>query len=125
MKKAIYMIVGFVFLGIGAIGALVPLLPAFPFLLVATICFAKSSKKLHAWFIGTKLYKNNLESFIEKKGMSWKAKIRIMTVITLTMAFGFMMMGSVPVGRIILAIVWVFHIVYFIFFVKTSEHGEV
>jgi len=37
-----------------------------------------SHEKLHRWFTGTKLYKNNLESYVKGQGMTWKTKIRIM-----------------------------------------------
>ena len=47
IKKAVYMVLGFVGLALGAVGAVVPLLPAFPFLLLAAFGFAKSSQKLH------------------------------------------------------------------------------
>ena len=53
------------------------------------------------------------------QGMTWKTKIRIMVMVTLLMSIGFLMMGRVPVGRIILAGVWLFHILYFVFGVKT------
>ncbi|PWJ48505.1 YbaN family protein [Faecalicatena contorta] len=119
LKKIAFIILGCVGVGLGAVGAVVPLLPAFPFLLLAAFSFAKSSERLHSWFIGTKLYKNNLESYVKGKGMTWKAKIRIMLVVTLTMSVGFIMMSRVPVGRIILSIVWVGHMIYFIFGVKT------
>lgn len=119
IKKMLYAGLGCVGVALGALGAAVPLLPAFPFLLLAAFCFAKSSERLHNWFIGTKLYKNNLESYVKGRGMTWKTKIRIMVMVTLTMAVGFLMMGRVPVGRIILACVWVFHIFYFVFGVKT------
>lgn len=121
LKKSVYVIVGFIGLGIGAIGAVVPLLPAFPFLLLAAICFGKSSERLHTWFIGTKLYKDNLESYVAGKGMTWKTKIRIMIIVTLTMSVGFIMMDQVPVGRMILAGVWIFHILYFCLKVKTIK----
>ena len=124
IKKAIFICIGCVMLGIGAVGAVIPLLPSFPFLLVAAICFANSSEKLHNWFIHTKLYKKNLESYVKGKGMTKKAKLRIITVVTLTMAFGFIMMSKVPVGRIILAVVWLCHIIYFIFGVKTISDEE-
>lgn len=124
IKKGVYIVVGCVGLAIGAIGAVVPLLPAFPFLLLAAICFGKSSKRLHTWFIGTKLYKNNLESFAQGRGMTKATKIRIMVIVTLTMAVGFLMMNRVFVGRIILACVWVFHIIYFCFGVKTLRTSE-
>lgn len=121
VKKILYVILGCIGLGIGAVGSVVPLLPSFPFLLLAAFCFAKSSEKLHNWFISTKLYKNNLESYIQGRGMTKATKIRIICTVTLLMGFGFFMMSRVPVGRIILACVWVFHVVYFIFGVKTLE----
>lgn len=121
LKKIIYIAVGCIGLGIGAVGAVLPLLPAFPFLLLAAICFGKSSEKLHQWFIGTKLYKDNLESYVAGQGMTWKTKIRIMIIVTLTMSVGFVMMDQVPVGRIVLACVWVFHILYFCFRVKSIK----
>ncbi len=119
LKKILYLIGGCIGLGLGAIGAVVPMLPSFPFLLLAAFCFARSSEKLHRWFIGTKLYKDNLESYVAGKGMTKKTKIRIMVTVTILMSIGFVMMHAVPVGRVILAIVWLFHLVYFIFGIKT------
>lgn len=110
IKKLLYVILGCIGLALGAVGAVLPLLPAFPFLLLAAFCFAKSSEKLHRWFTGTKLYKNNLESYVKGQGMTWKTKIRIMITVTVLMSIGFIMMHAVPVGRIVLACVWVFHI---------------
>lgn len=121
IHKALYIILGCIGVGLGAVGAVLPLLPAFPFLLLAAVCFAKSSERLHSWFTSTKLYKNNLESFVRGKGMTWKTKIRIMIIVTITMSVGFIMMSRVPVGRIILACVWAFHIFYFIFGIKTLK----
>ena len=121
IKKLLYVILGCIGLALGAVGAVLPLLPAFPFLLLAAFCFAKSSEKLHRWFTGTKLYKNNLESYVKGQGMTWKTKIRIMITVTVLMSIGFIMMHAVPVGRIVLACVWVFHILYFVFRVKTIK----
>lgn len=117
--KLVYTTLGIISLGLGVLGAILPLLPAFPFLLFAAFCFGKSSQKLHNWFIGTKLYKSNLESYVRGKGMTRKTKIRIMVIVTLTMAVGFAMMHQVVIGRAVLAVVWLFHLYYFIFRVKT------
>lgn len=125
VKKIIYLVVGLIGLGLGAVGAVIPLLPAFPFLMLAAVCFAKSSERLNNWFIQTKLYKNNLESYVEGKGMTMKTKIRIIAIVTLTMSVGFAMMSKVPIGRIILAIVWIFHILYFLLAIKTIPGTEV
>lgn len=124
MKKVLYIVIGCLGLGlgaVGAVGAVLPILPTVPFLLLAAFCFAKSSERLHTWFIGTKLYKNNLESWVRGQGMTWKTKIRIMVTVTVLMAVGFAMMSRVPVGRGILAIVWVLHILYFVFGVRTMQ----
>lgn len=121
IKKLLYIVLGCIGVGLGAAGAVLPLLPAFPFLLLAAFCFARSSEKLHNWFTNTKLYKNNLESYVKGQGMTRRTKIKIMVTVTLLMSVGFYMMGRVPVGRIVLACVWLFHILYFTFGVKTKE----
>lgn len=118
-KKTLYLIGGCLGVALGALGAALPLLPAFPFLLLAAFCFSRSSERLHTWFVGTRLYRENLESYVAGKGMSRKAKIRIMVTVTLLMSVGFIMMHQVPIGRIVLAIVWALHLLYLLFAVKT------
>lgn len=121
IKKAFFIVLGCLSLGLGAVGAVLPILPTVPFLMLAAFCFAKSSEKLHNWFISTKLYKKNLESFVQGKGMAMKTKIRIMVMVTILMSIGFIMRHAVPVGRIILGFVWIFHVLYFIFGIKTLK----
>lgn len=125
LKKVFFVVLGCLSLGLGALGAVLPLLPAFPFLMLAAFCFAESSEKLHGWFVSTKLYKKNLESFVQGKGMTVRTKIRIMLTVTFLMSIGFIMMHAVPVGRIVLGIVWLFHILYFIFGIKTLKIEDI
>lgn len=117
--KIFFMVLGCITLALGAVGAALPLLPTVPFLLVSAFCFAKSSEKLNNWFVSTRLYKNNLERYAQGKGMSWKSKVKIILTITLLMSVGFAMMKEIPAGRIILGLVWMFHVIYFCFGVKT------
>ncbi len=123
LKKIFWIVLGCIGVGLGAVGAVLPLLPTFPFLLLAAFSFAKSSERLHTWFVNTKLYKKNLESYVQGKGMTRPTKLRIMATVTVLMAVGFtvMMLKAVYVPCIILACVWGFHIVYFTFGVKTLE----
>lgn len=126
IKKIFWLTLGFLGLGLGALGAVLPLLPAFPFLLLAAFSFGKSSERLHTWFVGTKLYKNNLESYVKGQGMTWHTKIKVMITVTLLMAFGFFMMirKDLYIPCTILAGVWVFHIVYFLFGVKNYTPAD-
>lgn len=121
IKKLLFLAVGFLALGIGAVGAVLPMLPSFPFLLLAAFCFGKSSERLHTWFVGTKLYKENLESYVQGRGMTRVAKLRIVGTVTALMAIGFLIMFLkalyLPCG--ILCAVWLFHLVYFAFGVRT------
>ena len=126
IKKILWICLGCIGVGLGAVGAVVPMLPAFPFLLLAAFSFARSSEKLHTWFINTKLYKDNLEDYVAGKGMTVKTKVRIMITVTLLMSVGFIMMGlkGIVTGCIVLGCVWAFHIIYFIWGVKTIPAAE-
>lgn len=126
IKKILWTILGCIGVALGAVGAVLPMLPAFPFLLLAAFSFAKSSKRLHHWFTNTKLYKKNLESYVKGQGMTWQTKIRVMITVTILMSIGFVMMfwKNLYIPCFILAGVWVFHIVYFLIGVKTYKQEE-
>lgn len=94
IKKILYIILGCIGVGLGAVGAVVPMLPAFPFLMLAAFCFARSSERLDRWFRNTRLYRDNLADYVAGRGMTWKTKIRIMVTVTLLMSIGFIMMGT-------------------------------
>lgn len=120
LKKLMYILLGCIGVGLGAVGVALPMIPAFPFLLLAAFCFGRSSKRLDRWFKGTRLYKNNLETYVKGQGMTWKTKIRIMVTVTILMSIGFFIMfgRQLYVPCMILGGVWLFHILYFCFGVK-------
>lgn len=123
IKKTLFITIGIISLIIGTITAFIPLIPSFPFLLLTTILFARSSEKFHCWFLETKLYKNNLETYLKKQGMSLNAKIRVISIISISISIGlyFVIINQFFVLAIILFIVWISHILYFIFFVETIK----
>ncbi len=122
--KFIWAIVGLLSFGIGTVGVFIPVIPTVPFYLLTAYSFARSSKRLHVWFKNTKLYEKNLKSYVEKKGMSMPVKIKISFMVSVMMLIGFITMKNTFVGRIIISLIWVGHIYYFFFKVKTiKEEG--
>lgn len=51
MKRPIYFSFGLLFLGLAIIGAVLPLLPTVPFMLLAAFCFARGSDRFHRWLV--------------------------------------------------------------------------
>ncbi len=126
LKRLIFLLLGCLCLALGCVGIVLPVLPTVPFFLVTVFCFSQSSQRLHDWFVGTKMYKNNLENYVKGKGMTGKTKTKILSTVTALMAFGFFMMWrkALYIPCAILACVWAAHIVYFVFFVKTLGKAE-
>ena len=55
-KSILYKGLGLFFVGLGAAGALLPVLPTTPFLILAASCFAKSSDKWYRWLLNNKQF---------------------------------------------------------------------
>ena len=89
--------------------------------MMAAFCFARSSERVDRWFKGTKLYQENLKDFAAGKGMTARTKVRIMVTVTLLMTVALVAMGvkGIVAGCVVLGFVWAFHMVYFIWLVKT------
>lgn len=117
--KLFYLFLGYLGLALGFVGAIVPVLPAFPFLVLAAFGFSRGSEKLHTWFINTKLYKNNLESFLQGRGMTVPAKVRVLATISLVFLLGIIFMRRIPWVQVLLGVVWAGHILLFIFGIRT------
>lgn len=90
--------IGWISIAGGIIGLLLPLVPTVPFLLLAVLCFSRSSQRFHSWLVDHKHLGPLLRDYLAHGGIPPRAKI---------MAIG-MIWISVPVSTFLLIeIFWV------------------
>ena len=118
-----WIVLGFICLGLGVIGIIMPILPTTPFFLVTVVCFARSSERLKRWFMSTSFHKKYIQSFYEKKGMALKNKVIILSFASIMLAVAFYFSAK-PYARILIACVFLVKYYVFIFKIKTLPDDE-
>jgi uncharacterized membrane protein YbaN (DUF454 family) len=73
-KRIVLIVVGFVSLGLGGLGIVVPLLPTTPLVLVAAFAFANSSETLHQWLLDHRVFGPLIENWRRHGAISRTAK---------------------------------------------------
>lgn len=116
--RPIYFVIGFVSMILGAVGIVLPVLPTTPLWLLSAWCFAKSSKRFHNWFVSTKLYKKHLDSFVERRSMTKKTKIYLLSFASTMLLIAMYFMDNLWL-RLFLFSLMLFKYYYFIFRIKT------
>ena len=86
MMRWVFFIMGFLFVGLGILGAVIPGLPTTVFILLAGYCWAKSSLRFHTWLMRHKIFGKMLTDWQERRAMPRFAKY---------MAWGMMCASSV------------------------------
>ena len=91
MHKKVLLTLGFISLGLGIVGSILPLLPTTPFLLLSAYFFSKSSKRWYNWLISLPKFGESIKNYNENGVIRLKAKIfcfiSIVGVITWITAF--------------------------------------
>lgn len=123
IKKFLYITIGVISFGLGAIGVVLPVLPTTPFLLLSSFCFVRGSERFDKWFKGTKLYKKHLESFVNNRQMTLKQKVTILLFADFMLMFPIIILDSLMVKGLIV-IVMLTKYWYFIFRIKTVKKED-
>lgn len=122
-KKYFYITLGFLALGIGLIGVILPILPTTPFLLVTSFCFARGSERFHTWFTNSNIYKKHLESFVKERAMTLKQKVVLLSFVNFMLAFPLILVDVLPM-RITIIVLIIIKLYYFTFKVRTISPEE-
>jgi uncharacterized membrane protein YbaN (DUF454 family) len=118
LTKPLFIALGLITFAVGTAGIFLPVLPTTPLYLVTAFCFARGSERFHVWFLGTKLYKRNLESFVRNCSMPMKAKLFICVPVTV-MLLAAIYFTPIWHAQVFIGAVLLFKWYYFMFRIKT------
>ena len=87
LLKWLWVFLGCLFVGLGAIGAVIPGMPTTVFLVLAAACFIRSSQKLYDWLITNKTFGPYLKDYREGKGIPLRAKVVALVMIVIFVSY--------------------------------------
>lgn len=85
--RMFYLALGFLLVGIGVLGIFVPLLPTTIFLILASVCFMKSSPKAYEWLKNNKYLGSYVQNYKDKSGLSLVTKISNIIILWISIGF--------------------------------------
>jgi uncharacterized membrane protein YbaN (DUF454 family) len=85
--NGLFVVAGTMFLGLGAIGIVLPVLPTTPFLLLAAACYLRGSERMHQWLLNNRWFGSYIRNYHEGKGISAKGKIFSISTLWITICF--------------------------------------
>jgi len=111
--RVVLIILGFIFVALAIVGIILPLVPATPFLLLASACFVRSSDKLYNKLISNKYVGDYINNFQKGKGIPQKAKYYTIIVLWASLTFSFISfdhilirVGLVVTGIAVTTLIW-------------------
>lgn len=85
MLKSLFLILGFLFVGLGVAGIFLPLIPTTGPLLLAAWLFAKGSPRWRTWLLNHRVLGKYIHNYLRYRGTTRKVKIRAITTLWITL----------------------------------------
>ncbi len=98
--RTLWLTLGLLFLALGILGVVLPVLPTTPFLLVSAAAFARSSPRLHGWLVNHPTFGPPIRNWEDNGAISLGAKR--LAIGTMAVAFGLSLWLGLP-GKVLLA----------------------
>ncbi len=80
------MLAGFVAVGLGVAGLVLPVLPTTPFMLLAAACFARSSPRFHRWLLHHRTFGPIVSEWERHRAIPWRTKLWAIALMSTTLA---------------------------------------
>ena len=121
LAKLMWVSLGSLFVGLGAIGVIVPGLPTPPFLILAAACYIRSSQRLYDWLISNKRFGPYLKDYREGKGIPRKAKRLAVVMIVVFVSFSVVFGIEDLTLKIVVGLLGLIGLLYVLFKVPVAE----
>ena len=94
IKRSLLIAAGSLSFGLGVAGIFLPLLPTTPFLLLASFCFLRSSKRLHGWLVNHRLFGKYLRDYLEHRSIPRNVKISTLAFLWISIILTMFIVGK-------------------------------
>jgi uncharacterized membrane protein YbaN (DUF454 family) len=102
LKRALLVAAGTLSVILGVLGIFLPVLPTTPFLLLAAVCFAKSSKRFYNWLMTNRLCGEYIRNYRERKGITRRKKALTIGLLWFTIGYTALFVVSPRWGKAVL-----------------------
>ena len=119
--RYVFLTLGAITFALGTAGIVLPLLPTVPFYMLTLFCLARGSERFHKMFLESILYQKTVGAYERDKALTLRTKLSILASVTTIMLIGAYFSRNIPVALIIMAIVWIAHVIVLLFIVKTKN----
>lgn len=96
-------VLGWLFLGLGAIGVFLPILPTTPFVLVAAACFVRGSKRVHRWLLSTRPFGPVIREWRAHRTIPLRAKRVAQVLVVLSFGSSALIFIPIPWVQVLVA----------------------
>ncbi|MBN1136528.1 MAG: YbaN family protein [Anaerolineae bacterium] len=87
LTRTLLIVCGTLCVALGAVGMFLPVLPTTPFLLLAAVCYARSSQKFYHWLMTNRWCGEYIRNYREGRGIPLKQKVLIILLLWLTIVY--------------------------------------
>ena len=119
--RYIFLTVGAISFVLGTAGIVIPLLPTVPFYMLTLFCLARGSERFHKMFLESSLYQKTVGAYERDKALTLRTKLSILLSVSTIMAIGAYFSQDMPIALIVMAFVWISHVIALVFIVKTKK----
>ena len=119
--RYIFLTIGTISFALGTAGIVLPLLPTVPFYMLTLFCLARGSERFHKMFLESSLYQKTVGAYERDKALTLRTKLSILLSVSTIMAIGAYFSQDMPFALIVMAFVWIGHVIALVFIVKTKK----